>query len=141
MTFKHDDIWFTERTLLKQCCESSLMTLKLDAVADELRQLVENGYLDERQTENADAKDQILAMPEGESEYRIDNRGILYVRQMSVKLRDRIGVRTMPRDLIKQQPTAVQEELGRKTLTLNTLIDSGIQNIGPIIKLMEAFLS
>lgn len=141
VTFQNDDHWFTKRTLLKQCCESSLMTLKLDTMDDEISRLTKDGYLSRRTADILTAgRDQMPDARDGEAGYRIDNKGILYVRQLHVALRDEIKFREMSPDLISQQDPALQEELGRNTLTLGTLISAGIQNIGPIITLILSLL-
>ena len=141
MTFKHEDGWFTERTILRQCCESSLQTLKLDNVEKELKQLVAAGYLDVRIITGEKSMSLLSPVPKGEHKYRIDNGGILYIRQLYIVLRDRVSAAAMPPDVINQQSAPLRDELKKKILNLETFLTAGINNIGPIMKLVRMLIS
>lgn len=120
------DSKFTTRRLLLECCESSLKTLSEDDTDKQLSDLLSMGYASRKEFRAVD------------SVFWISNNGILYVRKNLAAINNACEQNLISESVINAQDDDVAKALHNKDSDLkNTIINTGIKNIGNIPMLIE----
>lgn len=138
MTFdKGDDEWMSSKTLLKECCESSLKELDSSNTDKELEELCEKGYL-ELEPQPKPFLIPFESRTQTQPKYGISNTGIVYVRKAHSRLQNTKGPRVEKYlNNVSTHFPKFEEEVRNKTLDIQTMISVGLKDISVILQLLE----
>lgn len=124
ITFGNNGRLYTSRDLLFQCCDSAIRDLKEEHIGIELKELVESGLLDTNPNQDPQS-------------YQISDSGILYMRKVLSEIQEQIKLHRIPEYIVKNQDDEMQTSIGQGEVIRDTIVKSGIKNIGPILEIIK----